>query len=62
LLKNTDNSTVMLRETGGDVLVNGVDVSDEVELEHGDRIIFGSNHMYVLYHPQGQGEMFRSIL
>lgn len=52
----------MLRETGGDVLVNGVDVSDEVELEHGDRIIFGSNHMYVLYHPQGQGEMFRSIL
>ena len=27
-------------------------MNKEVELEHGDRIIFGTNHMYVLYHPQ----------
>lgn len=52
LLTNTNNSHVLLKETGGDVVVNGVDIENEIELEHGDRIVFGSNHMYVLYHPQ----------
>ena len=45
LLTNNENSTVVLTETGGDVLVNGVDVVDKIELSHGDRIIFGTNHM-----------------
>ena len=45
LLTNNENSTVILTETGGDVLVNGVDVVDKIELGHGDRIIFGTNHM-----------------
>ena len=45
MLTNTDNSKVVLTETGGDVLVNGVDVVDKIELSHGDRIIFGTNHM-----------------
>ena len=51
-LINEDNSTVTLIETGGDVLVNGTEVDKKLELGHGDRIIFGNNHMYVLYHPQ----------
>ena len=49
---NDDNSKVTLYETGGDVLVNGTEVDKKLELGHGDRIIFGNNHMYVLYHPQ----------
>ena len=51
-LINNDNSKVTLYETGGDVLVNGTEVDKKLELGHGDRIIFGNNHMYVLYHPQ----------
>ena len=51
-LINDDNSKVTLYETGGDVLVNGTEVDKKLELGHGDRIIFGNNHMYVLYHPQ----------
>ena len=34
------------------MLVNGANVDKEIELGHGDRIVFGNNHMYVLYHPQ----------
>ena len=49
---NEDNSKVTLFETGGDVIVNGTEVDKKLELGHGDRIIFGNNHMYVLYHPQ----------
>ena len=37
-----------------------VKVTNELELEHGDRIIFGSNHMYVLYHPQDASRKIKS--
>ena len=43
---------MVLVENDGDVLVNGAAVDKEIELAHGDRIVFGNNHMYVLYHPQ----------
>ena len=43
---------MVLTEAEGDVLVNGANVDKEIELGHGDRIVFGNNHMYVLYHPQ----------
>ena len=49
-----------LIETGGDVLVNGTEVDKKIELAHGDRIIFGNNHMYVLYHPQDASKKIKA--
>ncbi|PIK46734.1 putative kinesin-like protein KIF28P [Apostichopus japonicus] len=36
------------------LLVNGEPVISKVELDHNDRIMFGSNHLYVFQHPDLQ--------
>ncbi|EDV28301.1 uncharacterized protein TRIADDRAFT_53800 [Trichoplax adhaerens] len=33
------------------VLLNGETVTSKVILHHGDRVMFGSNHLYVFHHP-----------
>ncbi|XP_072032274.1 LOW QUALITY PROTEIN: kinesin-like protein KIF28P [Amphiura filiformis] len=33
------------------LLVNGDSVMNKQELDHNDRVMFGSNHLYVFYHP-----------
>lgn len=37
------------------VVVNGKRINDETILHHHDRILFGSNHMFVLHHPTDMG-------
>jgi len=33
------------------IVVNGVQIVDETKLNHNDRVMFGSNHLYVVHHP-----------
>ncbi|XP_070565342.1 kinesin-like protein KIF28P isoform X2 [Ptychodera flava] len=34
------------------ILINGKEVTEEVELHHNDRVMLGSNHLFVFHHPQ----------
>uniref|UniRef100_A0A7M5U6V4 Kinesin-like protein 6 n=2 Tax=Clytia hemisphaerica TaxID=252671 RepID=A0A7M5U6V4_9CNID len=50
-----DGSTDCIRITpssGAKCLINGVARVDECELHHGDRVMFGNNHLFVLHHPK----------
>ncbi|XP_047136420.1 kinesin-like protein KIF28P isoform X2 [Hydra vulgaris] len=56
------------------VVCNGIILVDESELRHGDRILFGNNHLFVLHHPKDadllkkkedakkQGKTFEEVL
>jgi len=55
-IQNIDNSKISLNIIDGEskVLVNGKEIKEEseVELHHNDRILFGTNQLYVFHHPQ----------
>ncbi|XP_033624378.1 kinesin-like protein KIF28P [Asterias rubens] len=48
-----ENGKVFLEKASSDakLLVNGDTVIGKIELDHNDRIMFGSNHLYVFQHP-----------
>jgi len=49
---NDENTLILIPETGAKLKVNGQPVSqDEVELQHNDRVLFGSSHLYVFINP-----------
>ncbi|XP_038058147.1 kinesin-like protein KIF28P [Patiria miniata] len=49
-----DNGKVFLEKASSDakILINGDPLVGKMELDHNDRIMFGSNHLYVFQHPQ----------
>ncbi|XP_066301763.1 kinesin-like protein KIF28 isoform X1 [Branchiostoma lanceolatum] len=56
-LVRNDNNVVYVKPASADakVLVNGKPLTTEdgeEELHHNDRVMFGSNHLYVFHHPQ----------
>ncbi len=49
---NDGNRLILIPETGAKLKVNGQPVAqDEVELQHNDRVLFGSSHLYVFINP-----------
>nr|XP_039267271.1 kinesin-like protein KIF28P [Styela clava] len=48
---NKSNSVIKIQPKGT-VLVNGKTITEETELRHNDRVMFGSTHLYVFHHPQ----------
>ncbi|XP_033105762.1 kinesin-like protein KIF28P [Anneissia japonica] len=47
-----ENGNVFLEKVAdGKVLLNGEPLTSKQQLDHNDRIMFGSNHMYVFQHP-----------
>nr|CAB3259098.1 kinesin-like protein KIF28P [Phallusia mammillata] len=54
LIENDSNRLIYLtpHEAHGKLLVNGKAVTERTELRHNDRVMFGSNHLYVFHHPQ----------
>ncbi|XP_077978175.1 kinesin-like protein KIF28 [Glandiceps talaboti] len=43
------------------VLINGKEITEDVvELHHNDRVMFGSNHLYVFHHPQDLAKYMKS--
>nr|XP_006817089.1 PREDICTED: kinesin-like protein KIF28P-like [Saccoglossus kowalevskii] len=53
VVKRNKKNVVKIKQVGkAKVLVNGKELQEEKELHHNDRVMFGSNHLYVLHHPQ----------
>lgn len=51
-----ENNTVKITACNdAKVVVNGKRIKDETILHHNDRVLFGSNHMFVLHHPADMG-------
>ncbi|XP_035688755.1 kinesin-like protein KIF28P [Branchiostoma floridae] len=64
-LVRNDNNVVYLKPAAADakVLVNGKPLTTEdgeEELHHNDRVMFGSNHLYVFHHPQDLAKQEKS--
>ncbi|CAB3985233.1 kinesin KIF28P [Paramuricea clavata] len=50
---SSNNNEMSIQSCGNSkVLVNGEPVTEKEILHHNDRIMFGSSHLYVFYHPQ----------
>lgn len=53
VVDNQSCTTIVLRPcVGARILVNGDPITGQVTLHHNDRVLFGSNHLYVFHHPQ----------
>ncbi|XP_076810506.1 kinesin-like protein KIF28 isoform X2 [Clavelina lepadiformis] len=54
VIENDSNSLIYLTPSGSEskLLINGKEITERIELRHNDRIMFGSNHLYVFHHPQ----------
>ncbi|XP_065896564.1 kinesin-like protein KIF28P isoform X2 [Dysidea avara] len=53
VVDNQSSTTILLRPcVGARILVNGDPITGQVTLHHNDRVLFGSNHLYVFHHPQ----------
>jgi uncharacterized protein YaaQ len=50
-VSNSGNSIILQPAKDARVLVNGERVGGEVSLNHNDRVMFGSSHLYVFHHP-----------
>ena len=58
LLRNVDNKKITLTPLGGaQVLVNGVPINADTELQQNDRVHFGGNHLYVFVNPRKKGAL-----
>ncbi|KAH7700395.1 hypothetical protein AAVH_32485, partial [Aphelenchoides avenae] len=56
LIHNKDNKKVTLTPlNAAEIFVNGRQISNEVELNQNDRILFGGNHLYVFANPAKKG-------
>ena len=55
-LDSTKN-TIKIRPTTKEcrILVNGAAISGETDLDHNDRIVFGSTHIWVFQNPTEKG-------
>ncbi|XP_025096208.1 kinesin-like protein KIF28P [Pomacea canaliculata] len=53
--------TITLKPCGSaKVLVNGQPLTSEITLHHNDRVLFGSNHLYVFHHPQDEAKKLKA--
>ncbi|XP_062500955.1 kinesin-like protein KIF28P isoform X2 [Corticium candelabrum] len=48
---NIDGSVSLTPNDGAAVRINGELVTSKISIHHNDRILFGSNHLYVFQHP-----------
>ncbi|KAL8576237.1 hypothetical protein ACOMHN_006160 [Nucella lapillus] len=56
---NKKGSVTLKPESGAKVLVNGQVIKSEATLHHNDRVLFGSNHLYVFHHPQDEARKLK---
>lgn len=55
---NTDDKKLLVvPKPNARMLVNGEQVTSETELHHNDRVLFGNNHLYLVFHPKELGEL-----
>jgi len=40
--------------TNAKIMVNGKQIVDTCKMHHGDRVLFGTNHLFVLHHPKDE--------
>ncbi|XP_076461788.1 kinesin-like protein KIF28 [Babylonia areolata] len=59
VVTNKKGTVTLKPESGAKVLVNGQPVKAETTLRHNDRVLFGSNHLYVFHHPQDEAKMLK---
>src|SRR5690606_10667751 len=53
IIQNNDDKTIyLIPSSGAEILVNGQQISQAIELEQNDRILFGGNHLYVFANPK----------
>ncbi|XP_005092304.1 kinesin-like protein KIF28P [Aplysia californica] len=53
--------TVSLKPVGeAKIMVNGKVIKQDTELHHNDRVLFGSNHLYVFHHPQDEAKQVKA--
>ena len=57
LTLNQTTNKVKIRPFGEDcrILLNGAPITGATELEHNDRLVFGSTHTWVFQNPQEKG-------
>uniref|UniRef100_A0A915IE80 Kinesin-like protein unc-104 n=1 Tax=Romanomermis culicivorax TaxID=13658 RepID=A0A915IE80_ROMCU len=52
IISNEENRRILIKPiASAKVLVNGAELKKEQELYHNDRILFGTNHLFILAHP-----------
>ncbi|KAK7109967.1 hypothetical protein V1264_013913 [Littorina saxatilis] len=56
VVTNKKGAVTLKPESGAKLLVNGQVIKSEATLHHNDRVLFGSNHLYVFHHPQDEAK------
>uniref|UniRef100_A0A1I8IKH8 Kinesin-like protein 6 n=1 Tax=Macrostomum lignano TaxID=282301 RepID=A0A1I8IKH8_9PLAT len=60
VLKNVNGSVTVTPIDLAKVFVNGQEVNQETQLRHHDRVLFGTNHLYVFHHPVDYAKQVKS--
>ncbi|XP_064614056.1 kinesin-like protein KIF28P [Liolophura sinensis] len=59
-LTNKDGVITLNPSPGAKVLVNGAVLKQDTILHHNDRVMFGSNHLYVFHHPADEAQKLKA--
>ncbi|XP_041367866.1 kinesin-like protein KIF28P [Gigantopelta aegis] len=62
VVENNKGVVKLVPIPGAKITVNGEQIKASKELHHNDRVIFGSNHLYVFHHPQDEAKQIKQGL